>query len=268
MRERVLTAVLLASLTMSALASTAIWPIILFGGVVILLGSREIARLFGAPSPVFTVCAALALYGFFLAPLREGRNPPWLSTIPLGFSLVGIGIAYLRARNANRNYPFAPLEVLWLVGPVLALVLLHRHRLGDGRFRLENVALMALIPVWVGDITAIFVGRQFGRHLIAPSISPKKTVEGAVANLSACIFAAALTGQWLGFSLAPALLCGLIGGTLGQLGDLFESYIKRQAGMKDSGSLLPGHGGILDRIDSLLFTTPGVLIVLSFWPSP
>jgi len=122
---------------------------------------------------------------------------------------------------------------------------------------------MAIVPLWGGDTAGIFVGKAFGRRLLAPKISPKKTVEGAIANLFACPLVSIPLGLAIGLSWEAGAACGLAAGTFGQLGDLFESYVKRQAGVKDSGSLLPGHGGLLDRVDSLLFTAPIVFAILN-----
>ncbi len=109
--------------------------------------------------------------------------------------------------------------------------------------------------VWIGDSAGFFVGRAIGKRKLAPEISPGKTVEGAIANAAGGMVGGALAKlmfldalSW-GHCLLAALICGIIG----QLGDLFESMIKRSAGVKDSGSSIPGHGGILDRMDSLLF---------------
>jgi phosphatidate cytidylyltransferase len=99
--------------------------------------------------------------------------------------------------------------------------------------------------------------------LLAPTLSPKKTVEGAVANLVAAVLAGAVFGLLLGLKPIPSVACGVAAGLLGQLGDLFESYVKRRADKKDSGSILPGHGGVLDRIDSLLFSAPAVALILA-----
>ena len=123
-------------------------------------------------------------------------------------------------------------------------------------------ALMALVPVWAGDIAAIFAGKAFGRHPLAPKVSPKKTVEGSVANLLAAVLAAWLLGRLLGLPNVRSLGAGVAVGILGQAGDLFESWLKRRAGVKDSGTLLPGHGGVLDRIDSVLFAAPAVAVIL------
>ncbi len=125
--------------------------------------------------------------------------------------------------------------------------------------------LFPLVVTWAGDSAAYFVGRAWGRRKLAPHASPNKTVEGALAGLAGAALAAlAVTwalslgvrpgDPWMGPALAPAL--GALVGAAGQVGDLAESVLKRDAGVKDSGTLLPGHGGALDRLDALFFAVP------------
>jgi phosphatidate cytidylyltransferase len=121
----------------------------------------------------------------------------------------------------------------------------------------RKMIIVLLGILWIGDTAAFYGGRFMGRHLLAPSISPRKTIEGAFAGLIASIIAGvvlgfALTGQGSGRLVAASL----VSGCAGQLGDLAESALKRSAGVKDSSSLLPGHGGMLDRLDGLLFAAP------------
>lgn len=173
---------------------------------------------------------------------------------------LGIGAAWA-PKAARWVRPFAS---LWLVPPLLCVFLLHRAAPGAGLWCLSP-ALMALVPVWAGDVAAIFAGRAFGKHPLAPRISPKKTVEGAVANLLAAVLAAWLLGRLLGLPDARSLGAGLAVGLLGQAGDLFESWLKRRAGVKDSGTLLPGHGGVLDRFNSLLLVAPAVFHLVQYF---
>jgi len=126
--------------------------------------------------------------------------------------------------------------------------------------------VMALLVLsWVCDSTAYFVGRAFGRIRLAPAISPKKSVEGAVAGLISPTVVGLLAG--FAFGLPPLLLAGygLAIAIATELGDLIESLVKRQTGVKDSGILIPGHGGLLDRMDSLLLCAPiSVLYLRAF----
>jgi phosphatidate cytidylyltransferase len=114
--------------------------------------------------------------------------------------------------------------------------------------------------VWLGDAAALMVGTLIGRHKLAPSISPRKTIEGAVGGLLGSLCGAILGGVWLlgHFSLAQCLATGCMLAVLGQLGDLSESLLKRSVGVKDSGVFIPGHGGILDKVDGILFGAPAL----------
>jgi len=120
--------------------------------------------------------------------------------------------------------------------------------------------LFALALVWVGDSTAYYVGKGFGRHRMAPRLSPAKTWEGAGSSLAASLlFGVFYLRRFVPqVTLAEALAVSLAAAVAGQFGDLVESALKRGAGVKDSGTLLPGHGGFLDRLDSSLFTMPVV----------
>ena len=120
--------------------------------------------------------------------------------------------------------------------------------------------------IWVCDSAAYFVGRSFGRHRLFVRVSPNKTWEGAAAGFLAAlgVFQLARVLVLPYMSVADALVCGIIAGACGQIGDLAESLLKRDAGVKDSSSLIPGHGGVLDRFDSLLFVAPLVFVYLDF----
>ena len=123
-------------------------------------------------------------------------------------------------------------------------------------------ALAVILSTWAGDSAAYLVGRSLGRHKLAPSVSPGKTVEGALGGLLAAVLVSAAVFAVSG--TLPAWLGGFVGagiGVAGQLGDLSESFLKRQAGVKDSGDLIPGHGGMLDRVDALLFAFPAALLM-------
>jgi phosphatidate cytidylyltransferase len=124
--------------------------------------------------------------------------------------------------------------------------------------------LFAFLLCWVGDTAAFYVGKNFGRHKMAPQISPGKTWEGAVASVLGGVLAGAIFAHFLipAASLAIVLIIAAAGNIAGQVGDLIESAYKRWGGVKDSGSSLPGHGGWLDRIDSSLLSVPVVYAML------
>jgi phosphatidate cytidylyltransferase len=141
-----------------------------------------------------------------------------------------------------------------------AVALLHGSP--DGAWRL----LFAFVLVWAADIGAYFTGQALGRHKLAPAVSPGKTWEGVFGGLAWALLVAAAAGAWLfrleGGAWAPFLLLCVAVVLLSIVGDLGESLLKRQAGVKDSGTLLPGHGGMLDRIDSLLAALPALALGL------
>jgi phosphatidate cytidylyltransferase len=119
---------------------------------------------------------------------------------------------------------------------------------------------------WLGETAAYIVGSLLGRTKLAPIVSPKKTVEGAVTQLIVSVLAAVIAQVWFvdALSVGQAAVAGAILGVVGQVGDLAESVLKRSVGAKDAGQLIPGHGGILDRIDGLLFNAP-VLFYYAAW---
>jgi phosphatidate cytidylyltransferase len=114
------------------------------------------------------------------------------------------------------------------------------------------------LTTWAGDIGAYYVGSRLGRRPLAPRVSPKKTVEGALGGVAATVLIAALGSGWVWtrLPLATAVWVGGLLAVVGMVGDLAESAVKRAAGVKDSGALIPGHGGILDRLDSVIFCVP------------
>ena len=178
---------------------------------------------------------ALPVFSLLLAVLAVVSAPVWRGTPDV-------------ARSANTL--LAITYIGWLLG--FGILLHHTSALGD------DLVLYVVGVTWIGETAAYVVGSTMGRHKLAPVISPKKSVEGAVAQLAASVATGAAVGAWLlptcgaGVWLGGGALLGIVG----QFGDLAESAIKRSAGTKDTGALIPGHGGVLDRIDSLLFNLP------------
>ena len=157
------------------------------------------------------------------------------------------------------NVAAALLPILYVGVPLGALAAV---RTTAGR---ESVLLLA-IAIIVSDSAQYYTGRAFGRRPLAPSISPKKTVEGAIGGLLIATAAFTAGARWV-FPASSPLVIALVGAVIagaGIVGDLFESLLKRSAGMKDSSSLIPGHGGVLDRIDSWLFAAPVFYVFINY----
>jgi phosphatidate cytidylyltransferase len=204
---------------------------------------------------------AAAMLADALAALPLARAPLPLYALAALFWLVVVPLWLVR------RWPLRPsalaVAVGWLVLLPAAVALIQLRAFDP------LAVLAAMAGVWAADIAAYFSGRAFGRHKLAPAISPGKTWEGvagavvAVLAYGSAVLAAAGTLAQRGVPVMAALLAGLVVLTaLSIAGDLFESLLKRQAGMKDSGHLLPGHGGVLDRIDSLTSTLPLVCMIL------
>ena len=155
--------------------------------------------------------------------------------------------------ESTANTLFGAIYVGWLLGYAIWL------QAGAGG---PQLVLFLVGVTWAGESAAYLVGSSIGRHRLAPILSPRKTVEGAVAQVIVSVVAALALAAWLlpGCSLARAAGAGVLLGVIGQVGDLAESAIKRSVGTKDTGGLIPGHGGMLDRIDSLLFNAPALYL--------
>jgi len=273
LRQRVLTAVVLVLVLLGAMAWT---PLALSAVLAVAAGVAmfEWLRLAGVPGR--TPVAAGALFGCALLALQVVA--PQLSgsaALPIcGAALVAWFAVVLLLVQAERSgvHLGRPLLTVLAVLFLLAAWLAIQALLGGGGLLL----LSALAIVWIADIAAYFVGRAFGRRRLAPRISPGKTwagVAGAVAAVIVASFAA--RAAWPAAALATTDVIAAAGSAAGAIvllallvlasivGDLFESLLKRQAGVKDSSRLLPGHGGVLDRIDALLPVLP--LVVLIRW---
>lgn len=181
---------------------------------------------------------------------------PALGILPFALALIPIVTLSWEVLAGNVPHAF----VRWALTMALALYLgylpglfLRLRALDSGL----NWLIIALLGTWICDSAAYFVGRAWGRHKLSPNISPKKTWEGAIAGFVTGIATVVGLGAWLlDLPLGWGLLAGVLLVSGATVGDLAESVIKRQVGVKDSGQLIPGHGGALDRIDSLLYVIP------------
>ena len=177
--------------------------------------------------------------------------------------LIGVAILTLGTRRPMvEALPAAGISASSLL--LIALPLTYAIRLHGISLVGSFLLFFALVITWVGDTAAYFVGRAIGRHPFAPHLSPKKTWEGSLASFAGSLVAAIAMARWGGVNIGTVHILGMAaaGNVAGQMGDLLESAYKRSAGVKDSGALLPGHGGVLDRIDALILTFP---VVWYYW---
>ncbi len=180
---------------------------------------------------------AVGLFVLPLASLRRGGDwRPALGDVAatfFGATLIGVLFGYLLRLRGFDEFP-------------------------KGEETGSDLVFLLFLVVWSGDVAAFYIGTFLGRHPLAPRVSPKKTIEGAVGGLAGSIAAAFVARAWFmnRLTLADCLILGAALALAGLLGDLVESMLKRGAGVKDSAALVPGHGGILDRVDSLLYAGP------------
>ena len=294
MLKRIATAVVLIPIVLLLILRGPVSLLAVVAGVVALLTIHEFLKLtesYGV-HPLRILTYIFAAIFFLLLSLNLGNEKPLLSTAVfvycLGFAAAIAPFVFLtramRMEDLSAGYPAAAASVFaftYIALPMGMLVQLRQQ--WAGAFYL----LYLLLVVWAGDIFAYFVGKSIGRHLMAPRISPKKTWEGAAASLVASVavgwllfrYAMPLSSTLLRAGLiergdgifgleqpapAPIIVLTIVVNLAAQLGDLVESLIKRGAGVKDSGAILPGHGGMLDRIDALLFAAP-VLWYYAAW---
>jgi phosphatidate cytidylyltransferase len=258
---RILSGVVMIAITLAALWYAPSWLLLLLVEAILIAACIEfagLARHCGLPLPraaatgaAAVACAAVAWPG-----------------VPTGLILVAVFLA--AACVVLATYPPAPhvpavaaatlFPALYL-GVPLGLTVAVRDTWG------REALLVGLVVVWVSDAAQFYTGTLLGKHRLAPTISPKKSIEGAVGGFVAGVAVTIALGRlWLpgvGVPLLAAIGSLLV--ALGIAGDLFESLLKRSASVKDSSGLIPGHGGVLDRIDALLFVVPGFYLVLKLF---
>jgi phosphatidate cytidylyltransferase len=177
------------------------------------------------------------------------------------FGCVGIGLA--TRRPIQDVLPAISISSAGLLFVALPFSYLVRINEIEGRGR--ELSLFTLALIWAGDTLAYFVGRFVGRVPMARALSPKKTWEGAIANVVASLGVALVAARWIDMDLTALLLIAAGANIAGQMGDLIESAYKRGASVKDSGTIVPGHGGALDRIDSLILAAPVVWVMYQWF---
>ena len=251
LRWRAATALVLAPVALGAIILGK-WAVLVVVLLVVTVAAYELSRVL-EPLP-------------FVAALGAGALPvllaiPYGPTGILAGALLGLpwALLWLAAKPETRTLKAVLavlLMALWVGAPLAHLGLFPRSRYG------VILILIAVVGPWISDSGAYFAGRFFGRRLLFPSLSPNKTVEGAIGGLLCTMLVVGVVSyQFLDFTLAKAAVIGAGVSIFSQCGDLFESMLKRILDVKDLGHFLPGHGGILDRVDSLLFTAPAVYYI-------
>jgi phosphatidate cytidylyltransferase len=255
MRTRIISAAVLAPLAIGLTVAGGV-PFLIGVLIMCALAAWEASALFGQVSGIAAdprawraatvLCAALLLWGVGL----NGAHPNAAQAVAALVLLASLFLMVLGGAPARRSLQWAcgVATLAYVVGLGAHLVLLRATHQGLWW------TLLACAVTWCTDIGAFFAGRRFGAHAFFAAISPKKTLEGAIGGLAAGSAAAVAVAAVAGLHVPPVAALG-IGATISaaaQAGDLFESLLKREAGVKDSGTLIPGHGGMLDRIDSLL----------------
>jgi phosphatidate cytidylyltransferase len=184
-------------------------------------------------------------------------SPEFTLDLVLFVFLLGAAVIAFGSRRALAEvFPSVSISVAGLF--VIAVPLSTVVRLHGVDVSGPKLLLFTAVLVWAGDSAAYFVGRSFGRVKLAPQLSPNKTWEGAIANLLAALLVGVVFSDWTRIPLIQMLAMAILGSVSGQMGDIFKSAFKRGVGVKDSGALLPGHGGMWDRIDALIFAAPAV----------
>lgn len=276
LKHRVYTALVIGPLAVAALFWLSLQNLAIALGAVVAVSAWEWSKLTGFTETVsrgLFVCAITILYALLIWTQVDALPIASWELQGVNGVLVSMGVAWwilatllvLTFPSSSRLWKHsAPLKtlagLLTLLPFAIALLGLRGVELG------AQLVLHLLLMVWAADTGAYFSGKRFGKHKLMPRVSPGKTIEGLLGGLFAASLVAVL-GAWL-LGVAPAkwplfVLCGLAAVCASVIGDLAESMFKRQAGIKDSGRILPGHGGILDRIDSLTAAFP--VYVLTFW---
>ena len=245
--KRVLTAALLVPLVVYTVLWANPWVFLAVVALAAVLSYREydlIAAGYGFGAPGVLGYAGLVL---LVVPYQHA----WLVVTAVALLALVLALRSKELAHALPRTSLLVLGVIYIFGCWRCAIVLHE--------RGAHWLMYALLVSWTGDIGAYYIGKAFGRHRLADRVSPKKSWEGAVASVvTSVLLAGAYLWYFAGVSVAEAVLLTALANVAGQLGDLVESAMKRGAGVKDSGALLPGHGGFLDRVDSALFVMPVV----------
>ena len=274
--SRVLVAVIAIPLVIAAVfVGGVIFALLL--GIVSALAARELYGI--AEHGGYTPLARTGTLGAFLIPLgvhyfREGRFVP--PEIALGAVVIVALFALVLFRRTAEEHPLGAvavtlLGVMYTAGFLSFAYALRYHNYIVTARAGSALVFYPLVLTWISDTAGFFVGRTLGRAKLMPTVSPGKTRAGAVGALLFCMLASWAYAHWvlvpfanLGLRTGTALVLGALIGISVQIGDLVESLLKREGGVKDSSHLIPGHGGVLDRIDGMLFALPVTYFLFTF----
>jgi phosphatidate cytidylyltransferase len=254
--KRVITALVLLPLVVWVVLAGPQWALLAIMAMVGLIAFHEFDTIAGnqgvAKSGFFGLAAGLI---FLFA-----QEPAWVIVVILAVVFMTLELRQADLSKAIPSAATALLGVVYIFGAWRCALALRQINPPYG----PHWLMIALLVSWAGDTAALYVGRAFGRHKLAPRVSPSKTWEGSIGSVVGGVLAAVVYGHYLipAAALWAVLAVAAAGNIAGQVGDLCESAFKRGAGMKDSGTTLPGHGGWLDRIDSSLFSIPVVYALL------
>lgn len=257
MKERIITALVGAPIILG-LAYAGGLPFSILIGLLIVLGTWEFGQMVSGQNYHFMFAVVLISQMVMLIPIYLG----WENWASLGLITAFLCI-FIQAVICYPKFDVADMGINFMAVLYIGWTLIHLlaiEQLPNGKM----IVLYLFLAIWSSDSGAYFVGRFFGRHKLAPNLSPKKTVEGAVGGIITTIVVLELVNSILKlFTWSEIIIVGLILSLVGQLGDLVESMLKRFLGVKDSGKILPGHGGILDRFDSLILVAPFIYYTIS-----
>jgi phosphatidate cytidylyltransferase len=261
--KRILTAAVLIPLVLALAFLGPLWLITLASAVVAALAGSEfvaLAERSGAKPPLIAIVIAI------LALFAGGYQWPDQSISIFGFLSLALFVYCTFRSPVERMMADVSTSIFGLLYAGFTLTAVPALR---GESNGPSLLIFLMCVVWAGDIAALYIGRTFGRHKLAPSLSPNKTWEGAIGSTAGSLLAAGglftlatWLAQWDTAKLSYPdglwywLVLAVIVNVAAQVGDLAESALKRSVGVKDSGTLLPGHGGVLDRIDALLIAAP------------
>ncbi len=223
------------------------------------------AAVAGKDSRHLQVAAMLLALGTSMASARNSYNEYWLRAM----LLAGVVVLFAILLRCHKKIGFTEIAGAYFGGIIIPYMLMSLIRMftmteANGKVYI----LIPLLAAWGSDTFALFAGMAFGKHKLAPVISPKKTIEGSVGGVAGAVVLMVLYGLAVnaladaGMSIALCVAIGLFGAVLGQVGDLSFSIVKRKVGIKDYGKIFPGHGGVLDRFDSVIFVAPAVELLL------